>query len=129
MPMPSGYKWSKPHPLKGVTRSVEFRAHVSAGKTTHGHTRPESPTYRAWGAMKTRCTNPNQPKWKYYGGRGITVCHRWSRFENFLADMGEKPAGLTLDRIDVNGNYEPGNCRWATWHEQRVNQRPMSRPA
>ncbi len=75
--------------------------------------------------MKTRCLNPNSSKWSYYGGRGITVCERWLKFENFLADMGVKPAGLTLDRIDPDGSYGPENCRWTTWHEQRMNQRRM----
>jgi hypothetical protein len=73
--------------------------------------------------MRTRCENPKATKYAIYGGRGITVCARWDSFENFLTDMGERPEGLTLDRIDVNGNYEPGNCRWATAKEQRANQR------
>ncbi len=73
--------------------------------------------------MKDRCLNPNDKNYKNYGGRGITVCERWMDFTNFLADMGEKPEGLTLDRINNDGNYEPGNCRWATWKEQRRNQR------
>jgi hypothetical protein len=75
--------------------------------------------------MKRRCADPEHPFWELYGGRGIKVCRRWQKFENFLADMGEKPKGLTLDRIDVDGNYRPGNCRWADWRQQRMNQRRM----
>ena len=71
--------------------------------------------------MIRRCTKPKTAFFERYGGRGITVCDRWYLFENFLADMGEKPVGLTLDRINNSGDYEPGNCRWATWQEQNRN--------
>jgi hypothetical protein len=76
--------------------------------------------------MLQRCTNRNRADWPRYGGRGITVCERWHRFENFLSDMGECPPGLLLDRIDNAGNYEPGNVRWATFEEQLRNQRRLA---
>jgi hypothetical protein len=76
----------------------------------------------SWKAMKARCKYPSQHGYKYYGGRGIKVCERWLDFDNFLADMGEPEEGLTLDRIDSDGDYEPDNCRWATWSEQATNK-------
>lgn len=88
---------------------------------SHGYAR--TPVYRVWSAMKGRCENPSDTGYKNYGGRGIKVCTRWQSFENFLADMGEPPPGYTIDRRDNNGDYAPGNCRWATQKQQMRNTR------
>ena len=83
-----------------------------------------TPTYMSWRSMKQRCLNPKVAGYQSYGGRGITVCERWrDSFENFLVDMGERPKGKTIDRRDVNGNYEADNCQWATPKEQSANRR------
>jgi hypothetical protein len=88
----------------------------------HGHRKLRTPTYRSWQAMKERCFNEKSIGYKRYGGKGITVCERWKNsFENFLADMGERPEGKTIDRIDHTGNYEPSNCKWSTRKEQARN--------
>jgi hypothetical protein len=80
-------------------------------------------TRNSWTNMRQRCLNPNNPKYKYYGGRGITISERWNIFANFLEDMGYPPTGMTLDRINPDGNYEPDNCRWATRKQQARNIR------
>lgn len=97
--------------------------------TKHGHAAINSTEYRSWRSMKDRCLNPSCPKYHLYGGRGVTVCERWvESFETFLDDMGPKPGpGYSIDRIDSDGNYEPGNCRWATYLEQRHNRRDYRR--
>jgi hypothetical protein len=94
-------------------------------KRTHGesHGVQRTTEYRAWAGMHERCLNPQHKQYKHYGGRGITVCARWKDYEAFLADMGRKPEGTSIDRINNEGNYEPGNCRWATRIEQNSNMR------
>lgn len=90
----------------------------------HGYA--DTRVYRVWRSMLSRCYGKH-PGFSNYGGRGIVVCERWRTFENFLADMGEPPDGLSLDRINNDGNYEPGNCRWATQEEQHNNRRTTKR--
>ena len=105
-------------------KSLSAGSRQRAAVTTHGMTK--TPTFKSWDSMKQRCLKPNSPDYERYGGRGIAVHSAWvSSFEAFLADMGVRPVGHTLDRIDVNGNYEPGNCRWNTNKGQQRNRREM----
>jgi hypothetical protein len=87
------------------------------------HGQNGSPTHRTWSAMRSRCLIKGDAAFSRYGGRGIRICKQWDKFSNFLADMGEKPLGKTLDRKDTNGNYEPNNCQWSTPLEQQNNMR------
>jgi len=113
----------KPMRADGLTSGRYKSCGCDGGRFKSTHGMYNTPEYRSWVAMKTRCTNPNGDDFHLYGGRGISVCERWlNSFENFYADMGSRPEGTTLDRKDPDGNYEPGNCRWATLAEQNSNR-------
>lgn len=118
---------------------VAFATNVKSGKTMscgciseylqikHGHSRigKRSREYSTWLSMIQRCTNPLNPAFDIYGGRGISVCPKWRDFRSFLVDMGPRPKGTSIDRYpNTSGNYEPGNCRWATSSQQNSNRRP-----
>ena len=107
----------------GYTRSCGCLSADTKPGLRHGMR--NSPTYRSWSAMRTRCLNPNSKDYPRWGGAGVSVCERWASFEEFLADMGERPAGTTLDRIDPSQGYSAANCRWATPKEQARNRRDV----
>lgn len=104
--------WNKDHPPR----------------KTHGHThgRKLTPEYQVWRGMLQRCEDPKNISYPNYGARGIIVCERWHKFENFFADMGKRPEGLTLDRKETNGNYERDNCKWSDWSTQCKGRRPKT---
>lgn len=107
----------------GLTKSCGCLSKQITGDMSRTHGRSKTRTYRIWKGMRRRCNAPSAAHFEYYGGRGISVHPRWETFENFLEDMGECPAGSSLDRVDNSKNYEPGNCRWATIQTQARNMR------
>lgn len=107
----------------GLTKSCGCLARDTARKNSRKHGHYGSRTYRIWGGIVQRCTNPNTRGYKTYGGAGVSICDRWRVFDNFLSDMGECPDGLTIDRINTLEGYSPENCRWASYVEQAHNKK------
>lgn len=125
----SGHNAKVAHPMQGKHHTAEARAklaeYTGAKGSAYTHGWSQTPTYRSWNAMRSRCRNESNASYPQYGGRGITVCERWDKsFENFLEDMGPRPSpDYEIDREDPDGNYEPGNCRWITRAENQARKR------
>lgn len=122
----SGHNSRANHPMQGKHHTDEVRAKLASytGErvSSYRHGWSQTPTYKSWNAMRSRCRDESNASYPLYGGRGITVCERWdTSFENFLEDMGERPGlDYQIDRRDPDGNYEPGNCRWITRAENNA---------
>lgn len=108
----------------------DWMSELGSRQTRHNHTsikihgrKKQSGTYNSWLGMKQRCFNPDHPSYKNYGGRGISICERWASFDNFLADMGKRPPGMSIDRIDNDKDYGPDNCQWSSRAMQTRNRR------
>ncbi len=112
------------HVMSGLSRSCGCLCRERTSEATRTHGLSHTSEFKIWAGMIKRCENPNDTTFKHYGGRGIRVCDRWRHsFVNFYEDMGKRPPKFSIDRIDVNGNYEPGNCRWASQLQQAHNTR------
>jgi hypothetical protein len=114
--------------ISGRTTRCRPCSNAALPGRTPVHGLSHTSTWWSWMKMKERCTKSTDKRWNGYGGRGITYCERWEQFSNFLADMGIKPEGMSLDRIDNDGDYEPGNCRWTDIHTQNNNRRNNLEP-
>lgn len=117
----SAYVWLWQHNDGSYRESVASNLRVIYQYKAAGSAR------QSWSCMKQRCSNPNRPDYYRYGGRGTTYCKRWELYKNFIEDMGSRPPGTTLDRIDPYGNYEPSNCRWATIKQQSFNKKHIKK--
>ena len=122
----AGYSLTAGHTTSCGCRQREIATNILSVRgedsPSFKHGRSTSSVYRTWQSMKDRCLNPKNSDWKWYGGAGVMICRRWLDFQNFLADVGERPVGTTLGRFGDIGNYEPSNVTWQTWKEQRITQ-------
>lgn len=112
---------------QGLSTSCGCYAREQARRRVRTHGMTDSPEFQSWTAMRKRCLNPNHKAYHRYGGRGITICPEWDSFEKFYVDMGPRPEGTSLDRVDLDGNYEPSNCRWVAVQEQSQNREIVKR--